>query len=109
MPSQIPRYHSDGVVRRATSNRPDLPAAGLGFRTRKPRRHCQYLQRSPSAGCAGRWRLCDLQCSGTITMAAPITIVVNTTIDGSGQAVTISGNHTVPVFTVKPEVTLKPE
>ena len=32
-------------------------------------------------------------CSGTITLTQPITITADTTIDGSGQAVTISGDH----------------
>ena len=35
-----------------------------------------------------------------------ITIATNTTIDGSGQTVTISGNHAVRVFTVNSGVTL---
>ena len=39
-------------------------------------------------------------CSGTITLTAEISIAADTTIDGSGQAVTISGNHTVRVFIV---------
>jgi hypothetical protein len=39
-------------------------------------------------------------CSGTITLTATITIAADTTIDGSGQTVTISGNHAVPVFFV---------
>ena len=45
-------------------------------------------------------------CSGTITLTATITIAANTTIDGSGQNVTISGNHAVRVFTVNPGITL---
>ena len=45
-------------------------------------------------------------CSGTITLTAEITIAANTTIDGSGQTVTISGNHAVRVFTVNSGVTL---
>ena len=45
-------------------------------------------------------------CSGTITLTAEITIAADTTIDGSGQAVIISGNDTVRVFTVNPGVTL---
>ena len=45
-------------------------------------------------------------CSGTITLTAPITIAADTTIDGSGQDVTISGNHAVRVFTVNSGVTL---
>ncbi len=39
-------------------------------------------------------------------MTAEITIAADTTIDGSGQTVTISGNHAVRVFTVNPGVTL---
>ncbi len=45
-------------------------------------------------------------CSGTITLTATITIAADTTIDGSGQIVTISGNNAVRVFTVNPGVTL---
>jgi len=45
-------------------------------------------------------------CSGTITLIATITIAANTTIDGSGQAVTISGDDWVRVFTVNSGVTL---
>ena len=45
-------------------------------------------------------------CSGTITLTAEITIAADTTIDGSGQAVTISGNRSVRVFTVNSGVTL---
>ena len=45
-------------------------------------------------------------CSGTITLTATITIAADTTIDGSGQTVTISGNHAVRVFTVNSGVTL---
>ena len=41
-----------------------------------------------------------LTCSGTITLTATITVAANTTLDGSGQAVTISGNHLVRVFSV---------
>ena len=45
-------------------------------------------------------------CSGTIILTAEITIVADTTIDGSGQTVTISGNDTVRVFTVNAGVIL---
>ena len=45
-------------------------------------------------------------CSGTITSASYITIAADTTIDGSGQSVTISGNNAVRVFRVNPGVTL---
>lgn len=39
-------------------------------------------------------------CSGTITLSSTITIGKNLIIDGSGQAVTISGGDTVGVFVV---------
>ncbi len=39
-------------------------------------------------------------CSGTITLTSRITISKDTTIDGTGQNVTISGNNSVPVFLV---------
>ena len=39
-------------------------------------------------------------CSGTIILTAEIVIAADTTIDGSGQTVTISGNQAVRVFTV---------
>ena len=39
-------------------------------------------------------------------LTATITIATNTTIDGSGQTITISGNHAVRVFTVNSGVTL---
>src|SRR5512137_2082927 len=45
-------------------------------------------------------------CSGTITLTATITIAADTIVDGSGQRVTISGNHTVRVFTVNSGGTL---
>ena len=45
-------------------------------------------------------------CSGTITLTTEITIATDTTIDGSGQNVTISGNHAVRVFTVPSGITL---
>jgi hypothetical protein len=45
-------------------------------------------------------------CSGTITLTTEITIAADTTIDGSGQAVTISGNNAVRVFTVNDGATL---
>jgi predicted outer membrane repeat protein len=45
-------------------------------------------------------------CSGTITLAAEIPIAANTTIDGSGQTVTISGNNSVRVFRVSSGGTL---
>ncbi len=45
-------------------------------------------------------------CSGTIILTATITITANTTVDGSGQIVTISGNNAVRVFRVNSGVTL---
>ena len=45
-------------------------------------------------------------CSGTITLTAEIVIAADTSIDGSGQTVTISGNHAVRVFRVNSGVTL---
>lgn len=45
-------------------------------------------------------------CSGTIVLTNTITIAADTTIDGTGQAITISGNHTVGVFIVNPGATL---
>jgi predicted outer membrane repeat protein len=45
-------------------------------------------------------------CSGTITLSDTMTIGDDTTIDGSGQDITISGNQAVRVFTVDVGVTL---
>ena len=45
-------------------------------------------------------------CSGTITLANTITITDDATIDGSGQNVTISGNHALQVFIVNSGETL---
>jgi len=45
-------------------------------------------------------------CSGIVTLTNPITVAANTTVDGSGQAVTISGNNAVQVFHVDSGVTL---
>jgi hypothetical protein len=45
-------------------------------------------------------------CSGTITLSNTITIAADTTIDGSGQEITISGNDAVRVFTVNAGATL---
>ncbi len=45
-------------------------------------------------------------CSGTITLAQTITISVDTSIDGSGQAVTLSGGNSVQVFIVNSGVSL---
>jgi hypothetical protein len=46
------------------------------------------------------------ECSGTITLTNTISIAADTTIDGSGQDVTISGNDAVRVFDVPPGVAL---
>ena len=40
-------------------------------------------------------------CSGTITLTATITIPADTTIDGTGQNVTISGGNAIGVFAVQ--------
>jgi len=45
-------------------------------------------------------------CSGTITLTATITIFADTTIDGTGQNVTISGGNAVQVFSVPSGVQL---
>jgi hypothetical protein len=45
-------------------------------------------------------------CSGTVPLTATITIAADTTIDGSGQRVAISGNNAVRVFTVNPGIAL---
>jgi predicted outer membrane repeat protein len=45
-------------------------------------------------------------CSGTITLTSTITISANTTLDGTGQAVTLSGNNAVGVFKVSSGVSL---
>ena len=45
-------------------------------------------------------------CSGTITLTDTITITSGTTVDGSGQAVTISGNNAVQLFYVGATATL---
>ena len=45
-------------------------------------------------------------CSGTITLTSTVAIAANTTIDGSGQNVTISGGGAVGVFFVNSGVTL---
>ncbi|MBI5652889.1 MAG: PxKF domain-containing protein [Chloroflexi bacterium] len=44
-------------------------------------------------------------CSGTITLTSTIAIYSNTTLDGAGQKVTISGNNAVRVFSVARGVT----
>ena len=44
-------------------------------------------------------------CSGTITLTSTITISANTSIDGTGQTVTISGNNAVRVFVVNSGIT----
>jgi len=43
-------------------------------------------------------------CSGTITLTATITISADTTIDGTGRYVTISGGNAVQIFFVSPGV-----
>ena len=45
-------------------------------------------------------------CSGTITLTSTLAIAADTTIDGSGQNVVISGGGAVGVFVVNPGVTL---
>jgi hypothetical protein len=45
-------------------------------------------------------------CSGTIVLTAEIVITADTSIDGSGQTVIISGNNAVRVFTVNSGVPL---
>jgi hypothetical protein len=45
-------------------------------------------------------------CSGTITLTSTLGIAADTTIDGSGQNVVISGGGAVGVFVVNPGVTL---
>jgi hypothetical protein len=45
-------------------------------------------------------------CGGYIGLPNTITIAANTTIDGSGQLVTISGNSAARVFVVKSGVSL---
>jgi predicted outer membrane repeat protein len=45
-------------------------------------------------------------CSGTIVLTSQITISADTTIDGIGQSVTISGNNTVRLFSVNAATTL---
>jgi predicted outer membrane repeat protein len=50
-----------------------------------------------SAGAGGT---VTFSCSGTITLASTITIGQDLSIDGSGQAVKISGGHSVQVFVV---------
>ena len=50
--------------------------------------------------------LVTFSCSGDIALASTITIWVNTSIDGTGQSVTLDGKNTVEVLTVNPGVTL---
>lgn len=50
--------------------------------------------------------LVTFACSGVIALTTEITILADTTIDGVGQDVTISGNEAVRVFTVTPGRTL---
>src|ERR1043165_1403082 len=44
-------------------------------------------------------------CDGTITLAGTINVATNTVLDGTGHAVTISGNNAVRIFTVNSNVT----
>jgi len=75
---------------------------------------------TPPAHAAGTVTVCDeanlrtalsgggevtFACSGTIILADRISITSDTTVDGSGQAVTISGNNAVQVFYVETGVT----
>jgi hypothetical protein len=46
-------------------------------------------------------------CDGTITLASTITNAIDTTLDGSGRQVTISGNGAVRVFYVNTNVSFK--
>ncbi len=55
---------------------------------------------------AGRRRHGDLQLQRHDHLDSRDTIAADTTIDGSGQTVTISGNNAVRVFTVNSGVTL---
>ncbi len=48
----------------------------------------------------------NFSCSGTITLAATMTIAKNLTIDGTGQTVTISGGNAVRVLIVNTGVSL---
>jgi hypothetical protein len=48
----------------------------------------------------------NFSCSGTITLTSTIIIGADTTIDGFGETVTISGNNSVRVFTINPGITL---
>ncbi len=50
--------------------------------------------------------LVTFSCSGDIALTSTITISVNTSIDGTGQSVTLDGKNTVEVLTVNPGVTL---
>lgn len=45
-------------------------------------------------------------CSGTITLTNTISVALDTTVDGSGQSVTLSGNDAVRVFRVNAGTTL---
>ena len=53
--------------------------------------------------------LVTFTCSGTITLTATITIFADTTIDGTGRNVTISGGNAVQVFIVPAGVKLNLE
>jgi hypothetical protein len=73
------------------------------------------LLNAPAARAAGVVSTCDemhlraalagggavtFTCSGTITVTSTVAILLNTTIDGTGQNVTISGGNAVGVFSV---------
>src|SRR5260221_3500006 len=45
-------------------------------------------------------------CDGTITLSNTVSITLDTILDGTGHAITISGNDTVRVFEVQPAVGL---
>jgi hypothetical protein len=82
------------------------------------------LLNAPAARAAGVVSTCDeahllaalagggavtFTCSGTITVTSTISILVDTTIDGTGQNVTISGGNAVGVLSVGsafPQVTV---
>ena len=64
------------------------------------RRHGHGLRRRQSAGGTGGGGLVTMACDGTITLTNTLTITSATTIDGTGHAVTISGDNTTRVFTV---------
>ena len=80
----------------------DARCAGI---TRTRRRHRQRLDEGHLLTALSGGGTVTFSCSGTITLTAEITIAADTILDGSGQAVTISGNHAVRVFAVNEGVT----